>query len=233
MPEIIYSGIFAKPFGIYYDKTMTEAMKSKEIIAISKETAEELSEYYNINIIRDAIRADLFTEKGQKQELYLIGTISKLNKRKRIDLLIESYLEANIPNSQLLIGGTGNRMDYLKKVANGDSRVKFLGFISDEDLNKFYNSLDVFVFPTMMEGYGLLIVEAMVCSLPVITLEDALIPNDLKEKTFVSSKENFTNDLKEKDFSVNIKTKLGFVKEHSKEKIGKQHLEVYKKVLEY
>ncbi|WP_225370026.1 glycosyltransferase [Methanobrevibacter arboriphilus] len=58
----------------------------------------------------------------------------------------------------------------------------FLGFISDEDMVDFYNSLDVFVFPTIMEGYGMPIVEAMACGKPVITLEDAYIPHDIKKK---------------------------------------------------
>ncbi|KZX15739.1 glycosyltransferase [Methanobrevibacter filiformis] len=237
MPEMIHSGILSKPFGIYYTITMKKAIKSKEIIAISQETANELNDYCgidysNINIVRDPIRDDLYTKTSLKNDIYTIGTVSLLNKRKRVDILIKNFLKADMKNSQLLIAGTGNQDQYLKEIAKGDKRVKFLGFVPDEDLNDFYNSLDLFVYPSIMEGYGLPIVEAMACSLPVITLEDAFIPNDLKKRTFLSSKNNLAEDLKKRTFNIDIDSNLKFVNEHSQEKISKQLIELYKKVAE-
>jgi glycosyltransferase involved in cell wall biosynthesis len=238
MPEMIHSGFMAKPFGIYYDKTMNKAIKAKEIIAISNETAQELIEYYNldddnIHVVRQAIKDYLKPNSNMNNEnIFSVGTISHLNKRKRIEILIKSFLEASIANSELLIGGTGNQLQYLKKIANGDARVKFLGFVPDDELSDFYNSLDVFVFPSIMEGYGLPIVEAMACNKPVITLNDGEIPKDVKDKTFISSKENLAKDLKNKNFEINNKSNLKFVKEHSTEKCGEKLIEIYKKALE-
>ena len=237
MPEMIHSGILSKAFGSYYTLTMKKAIKSKELIAISKETANELNEFYNIpldeiNIIRDPIRSDLYTKKDQKHDIYTIGTVALLNKRKRVDILIKNFLKADIKDSQLLIAGTGNQEQYLKEIANGDPRIKFLGFVPDEDLNDFYNSLDLFVYPSVMEGYGLPIVEAMACSLPVITLDDAAIPEDLKKRTFISRYKSLADDLKKREFNIDIESNLKFVDKHSQEKISKQLIDLYKKVAE-
>jgi glycosyltransferase involved in cell wall biosynthesis len=240
MPKMIHTGVFAKSYGYYFKKTLNKAIKSKEIIAISDESADALANHYNLNVedlhvVRDPLRKDLYPMKNKPlntDDKFTIGTIAHLNKRKRVNLLLEAFLKADIKNSQLLIVGTGNQLDYLKKMAKGDKRVKFLGFVPDEDLNGFYNSLDIFVYPSLMEGYGLPIVEAMACSVPSITLNDAYIPKDLKTRTVQTSRENLSNVLNEKFFDVDIKSNLEFVKEHSHETIGKQLNNIYKMVLE-
>jgi len=238
MPEMIHSGVMAKPFGIYYDKTMNKAIKAKEIIAISDETVEELVEYYNlddgnIHVVRPPIKDYLKPNPHLNNDnIFRVGTISHLNKRKRIGILIKSFLEADIAKSELLIGGTGNQRQYLEKIAKDDPRVKFLGFVPDDELSDFYNSLDVFVFPSVMEGYGLPIVEAMACGKPVITLKDGEIPKDITDETFISSKESLANDLKNKNFEIDSKTNLKFVEEHSTEKCGDKLIEIYNRALE-
>ena len=87
--------------------------------------------------------------------------------------------------------------DVLKKLAEGDSRIKFLGLIPDETLPDFYNSLDVFVFPTAIEGYGLPIVEAMACKKPVVVLDDAIIPWDVKRRCVIVDKLDYVLGNKE------------------------------------
>ncbi|WP_462316310.1 glycosyltransferase family 4 protein [Methanobrevibacter sp.] len=163
-------------------------------------------------------------------DVYTIGTISGLYDRKRVDVLIESFLKADIENSRLLIGGGGVELSNLKRLANNDERIQFLGFVDDDHMNDFYNQLDVFVFPTLVEGYGMPIVEAMACGKPVITLEDADIPNNLKERTMVCSKENLYRILQERNFSCNIKNNLEFSKEHSIENTASELMKVYESI---
>ena len=151
-------------------------------------------------------------------------------KRKRVDLLIKSFLEADIENSQLLIGGNGAEKENLLKIANGDSRIKFLGFVGDDEMNDFYNSLDVFVFPTAEEGYGMPMVEAMACGKPVITLKDANIPTDVKEKTTVTTKEDLADVLINREFGCDINKNIEFYKQHSIENISNKLMKIYENI---
>ncbi|PMP88489.1 MAG: hypothetical protein C0172_02525, partial [Caldisphaera sp.] len=93
------------------------------------------------------------------------------------------------------------------------SNIILTGYVSDEDLIKLYNLCDLFVFPSIHEGFGLPIVEAMACGAPVIASnttsipevlgrEDALFdPYDIDSIAFkmeeVITNEQLRNDLRE------------------------------------
>src|SRR5260370_19669001 len=73
---------------------------------------------------------------------------------------------------QLFIaGGEGWLMDdslaFIKKAAIGE-RLRFTGYLSDEDLRALYSSCRVFIYPSVYEGFGLPPLEAMACGAPVI-----------------------------------------------------------------
>jgi len=230
--EMGYTGIQSKLTKLIFEKAIKKAIKSQEIVAISEETANDLNSYFgvdleDIHIVRTSIQQN-FIPLDKKHDIYTIGTVSHLNSRKRIDILIKAFLEANIENSRLLIGGKGPELDNLKKLSKNDSRIEFLGFVPDDKMNEFYNALDIFVFPTIMEGYGLPIVEAMACGKQVITLEDAFIPIDIKNKTHISS--NLATDLKEMDFHCDIKNNLRFAEKHSLENMRKNMVKIYRNI---
>jgi len=228
------SSLMNRALKFSFNQSMKYAIKSK-IITISEETKYDINKFYqvnleNITVIRIPIGLNLFPM-DKKENTYNIGVLGRLAKDKRVDILIKSFLKANILNSNLLIGGTGPEEEKLKKIAKNDERIKFLGFIPNEKVNDFYNSLDVFVFPTQTEGYGLPIVEAMMCAKPVVTLDDANIPFDIKNRTHISSIQNLANDLKNKNFKCDIDSNLNFAKkEHSIKKFGKKMVEVYESI---
>lgn len=226
----MYSKINAK----FFNKCIKSAVECEKIIVINPDLKEVLTSRYNaeasdIEVISPPID-NKYYPLNKNNDSFVIGTVSELSKRKRVDVLIKSFLEADIENSKLLIGGGGSELEYLKKLANGDERIEFLGFVPDEKMNEFYNSLDLFVFPTRIEGYGMPIVEAMACAKPVITLEDAQIPSNLKEKTFTCSKEELADVLSNRTYFCDIKKNIEFFKEHSIENIGPKLLKVYESI---
>jgi len=50
------------------------------------------------------------------------------------------------------------------------------GYVPEQDLPIFYNAADVFVFPSLYEGFGLPVLEAMACGAPVVALNSSSIP---------------------------------------------------------
>ena len=83
--------------------------------------------------------------------------------RVAVEKNIEAFLELDLPGSKW-VAGVGPAMDGLKARFPG---VNFLGVLDQQALSEVYASADVFVFPSRTDTFGLVLLEAMACGLPV------------------------------------------------------------------
>lgn len=138
-----------------------------------------------------------------KIKLLFVGTIEK---RKGLIYLIEALGKRDLKNFELnIIGEPAHSVEYFELVTkrikelNLNGKVHFLGKVSNEQLKNYYITSTAFVFPSLWEGYGMVIAEAMAYGLPVIASKipamEELI-EDGKNGLFFTS-EN-ADDLKEK-----------------------------------
>ncbi|KKL50662.1 hypothetical protein LCGC14_2303240, partial [marine sediment metagenome] len=224
--------------GRTYNRFMINiSKKCKGVTAVSEQTKEDLTTYLDvpekkIKVIRSGIRLDLIPMK-RKDKTFRVGYLGQLDRRKRIHLLIDAFKASRL--GELTIGGAGLDGPILKGLAEGDKRIKFLGLVPDSRLVDFYNSLDVFVFPTWIEGYGLPIVEAMACKKPVVVLLDAGIPWDIKKRCVIVDRLDYVlanqTYLTRLCKSVNIEANYRWAKEHDWDKAVDEYIKVYEEVL--
>lgn len=218
----------------YYFKTAARiAARCSFITCNSEQTRRELIEHLDldesrVSVVRFGISQDL-EPREKKDRVYRVGTLSYLDQRKRIDLLLQAFQAADVCG-ELVIGGTGVDYHRLKKLAQDDQRINFLGFIPEQQLTDFYNSLDVFIFPTKVEGYGLPIVEALACKKPVVVLRDSIIPDEIKSRCIVVNDlaEFFRNPEPSPDPEANYR----FAKAHDWNNCIREYIVLYKRVLE-
>ena len=99
-------------------------------------------------------------------------TASRLDGAKRIRLLVEAmrHVKSDIP---LLIAGTGPDEAQLHALAEGDPRIRFLGFVRDSELLEYYADALAVPFVPYDEDYGLITIEAMKSGKPVLTFTDS------------------------------------------------------------
>lgn len=118
-------------------------------------------------------------QKGLPERFWLfVGT---LEPRKNLVMLLRAY--AALPRAErlpLVVGG-GRGWQYDDIFAAVDAHgladdVSFPGFIPTEELPLWYNSAEVFVYPSLFEGFGLPVLEAMACGTPVITTNTSSLP---------------------------------------------------------
>jgi len=111
-------------------------------------------------------------------ESYLLF-VSSLEPRKNIDLLIEAMQLVSVDIPLVLVGwqGWGDK-GWLEKIKSAglESRIHITGHISDHDLVAIYNGAQALIYPSIYEGFGLPIVEAMACGCPVICSNTASMP---------------------------------------------------------
>lgn len=172
----------------YFKYAVGRAKRCTRVVAVSDDTQEGLEKHLEVDskavkVIRSGIRPDL-NQLRPLEGLGRIGYLGQLDRRKRVELLIEAFKQSSL--TSLHIGGTGPDKERLKALAGDDPRIHFLERVDDDDLVHFYNSIDVFAFPTWIEGYGLPIVEAMACGRPVILLDDAVLPFEIEQKCIVT-----------------------------------------------
>lgn len=124
-------------------------------------------------------------------------------------------------------------------LAKNNDRIKRIGFVSDSDLVSLYNAATVFAMPSIYEGFGLPILEAMSSGSPVVTSRGGSIPEIAGDAAFYvnpNDPNNMAEGLKKVFQNEKIRSELrkkGFdqVKKFSWEKTARQTIEVYKSIL--
>lgn len=120
---------------------------------------------------------------------YLL-TVGTVQPRKNYQMLIRAFapIAAAWPHHLYIAGGKGWLYEaMLEEVARQglEGRVRFLGFVADEDLPALYSGADLFLFPSLYEGFGLPLLEAMQCGVPVITSDASSLPEVVGTETAV------------------------------------------------
>ncbi len=131
----------------------------------------------DLMIIPMGVDLDLFkpslkrTNNSEKSSVIL--TVGRLDKNKGINYLINAMTRviSKFSETKLIIVGDGPERDNLAnqiKKLHLEENIKLVGAIKKKDLPEFYNKADLFVLPSLNEGLGIVLLEAMACGTPVI-----------------------------------------------------------------
>ena len=165
-----WKGTFGSKFIQSGEKMM--AKYADEIIVLSKGVQEHFKSTYGRNttlipngVVRPDIRKNEILNKKYKIETngYFLA-LSRLTKEKGIHLLIEAYRRVKTDKKLVIAGGSSDSNDYvqyLHKLAEGDERIIFTGFVQGQELEELYSNAYVYVLPSELEGMPLSLLEAM------------------------------------------------------------------------
>jgi glycosyltransferase involved in cell wall biosynthesis len=139
--------------------------------AIGNEVARRLYRWRGMDaeVLHPPLAMGGFSEGPQGDYFFLPG---RLHPWKRVDLVIESVKRSELP-FRLVIAGTGEDEERLKRIAGDDPRIVFEGRISDERLIQLYSNSLAVPFCPVREDYGYVTLEAFASGKPVITCVDS------------------------------------------------------------
>jgi glycosyltransferase involved in cell wall biosynthesis len=103
--------------------------------------------------------------------LLYLGT---LQPRKNLQRLIAAFASCSLPPALVLAGKPGWYSDQLLQQVN--ERVKFIGYIDAADKSALLSGATAFVFPSLYEGFGFPVLEAMACGVPVLCSNTSSLP---------------------------------------------------------
>ncbi len=178
-------------------------------------------------------------------EKYLLF-VGSLEPRKNIKTLLRAYaaLPPDLTEEYRLViaGGKGWKNTDIKTTVDElriEDNVHFLGYLSQDELRNIYSTAALFVYPSLYEGFGIPILEAMACGTPVITSNTSSMPEVAGTAAKLVTPTD-TGELSSAMESVLMSEELradmrlrGLKRaaEFSWEKCASQTLEVYKKLL--
>ncbi len=161
---------------------------SECIIAVSENTKNDIVRIYGINQdkikviypgINEVFHAEILESQKQKvKNKYnlpnkYIFYLGNLEPRKNIETLIMAFSEINDDSLNLVIAGSQawkyKKIYRLWQNSSAKKRIKFLGYVDASDKPALYSLAEIFVYPSIYEGFGLPPLEAMACNIPVIT----------------------------------------------------------------
>ncbi|MFH1182955.1 MAG: glycosyltransferase family 1 protein [Candidatus Moraniibacteriota bacterium] len=183
---------------IYAQQTFEAVKAAKKVLTVSEFSRREINKHLGIDlelirVIGAGVSEDFKPQ--DKNDKRVIQTLNKLKinspyifyiggfeSRKNVAMLIKAFAKLgkhyknNLKNRILVIGGEvptvsspliDDVMGIVQSLGLG-SQVKFIGKLTDEELASVYNGADFFVFPSLYEGFGLTVLEAMACGVPII-----------------------------------------------------------------
>lgn len=177
-----------------------------------------------------------------KRFILYVGTIEP---RKNLETLLEAFASSEfvINNWQLVIAGKrgwlcGPILGRVRELEI-EERVVFTGYVLDVDLPTLYSAADLFIFPSLYEGFGLPPLEAMACGVPVVCSNTSSLPEVVGNAALTVDPYDIQQwiravrrALSDEQLKLEMREKgLERVKRFTWERTARETLEVYRRVL--
>ncbi len=168
------------------------AGRADRIIAVSRYTADQVANHlgyppsridvvhHGVNPIPQVAEEDLaaFRKKTELHAPFLLH-VGAIQKRKNVVRVIEAFERLRSHYLLVLTGSAGYGAERIMariESSPARDRVRVIGYVDDDSLTKLYRSAEALVFPSLEEGFGLPVLEAMSAGLPVVTSNRSAMP---------------------------------------------------------
>ena len=223
--------------------------KYRKIIGVSSKTSESLKKVFpeikeKIITIPNGIEIKRFEIAETKQEIRkklnlpngILGIcVGRLTKFKNQKFLIKVAKEIKRDDFFILIIGDGDEYENIQKEIkkeNLENRIKLLGFIPSDLIPFYLKASDIFLYPSLKEGFGIVVLEAMAVGLPVVIFKEIYIDEFGKNVLVANNEEEFINFTKNLVENKTLREDLGKkLKEEvlklDIKKVAEKYLEVF------
>lgn len=172
--------------------TRWNARVARRVIAVSSQTACDLGSEYGtparkIRVVHSAVNHQRFGPQTDLTPLADLGIggryvlfLSTVQPRKNIVRLVEAFEQLDEPDLQLVIAGQSGWLSEATEARISSSphrnRIVRLGYVPDRAVPALYNAAQAFALPSLYEGFGMGVLEAMACGCPVVTSDLSSLP---------------------------------------------------------
>ncbi|MEM7126712.1 MAG: exopolysaccharide biosynthesis polyprenyl glycosylphosphotransferase [Chloroflexota bacterium] len=184
------------------------AHNAEQIIAVSQQTADDLMHFFDIpaqkiHVVYNGVAEQFHPVSLNEQEAFreqkglpprFILYLGTLEPRKNLELLVQSFAQwkTSCPHESedvklVVAGGKGWFFDEIfaaVKELSLEEDVLFPGYIPAKELPGWYSAAELFVYPSRFEGFGLPVLEAMACGVPVLCSDTGSLVELVQDTAF-------------------------------------------------
>ena len=183
------SGLTRLTMSMQARRERLHVQRAARVLVTSRYSGERAQEYYGLTqfpaVVPEPI--DLTQWRGllelhpAESSRFIVLFVGRFYRRKRLDALLRAaaVLRESIPNLEVRIVGNGPCAPPLHRLSRDlhlASTVRWLGDITRAELAAEYNRCGVFCLPSVQEGFGIVLLEAMAASKPIVASRAAAIP---------------------------------------------------------
>jgi glycosyltransferase involved in cell wall biosynthesis len=193
---LLYPATHTEESRAYYAASGESVRKAERVIAVSQRTASDAVRLLGVDPARmrvvpeaaapgftprDAAAFDAVARRLHLEARPYVLFVGTLEPRKNVPLLLEVFAEvrAELDVQLLVVGGRGwlDEPIFAAHARSGlGDAVRFVGTLGEDDLAALYSHAEAFVLPSLYEGFGLPVLEAMACGAPVISSNAGPLP---------------------------------------------------------
>ena len=173
--------------------------RATRIITVSEQSKQDIMELFEVPeskivLVPNGLSAEFFQKASDSSQVERITRkygitqpyvlyVGNFKPHKNLPRLLGAFKKVTEelgPRNQLVLAGGDEyyRLELKRRVAELglENRVVFTGFVENQDLIGLYKGAEVFVFPSLYEGFGIPVLEAMACGTPVVTSKTTSLP---------------------------------------------------------
>jgi len=203
-----------------YSRILFNIIKNNasKILTVSNFTKKQIIDYLNVDessikVVYNGVSSSFRSKKNINKEKYLLY-VGNIKKHKNINFLINVFNNLNEKDLKLYIVGNYSKLKYPDKdvinAINNSDNIVLKDEVDAELLVEYYSNAELFIFPSLYEGFGLPPLEAMACGCPVLASNQASIPE------VCSDGAEYFNPYDESDLLFKIKELLNDVNKREK-----------------
>lgn len=168
----------------FSDQAKRAAERSDLIIAVSAFTAAQVQSLLNpdcpVIVVHHGVYSPPAPPPGDPDRENIILHVGSIQKRKNLVRLIQAFEVVNNPEWRLVLAGSPKGFgaeEVLEhvKASPAAARIDVTGYVEARDLESLYRKARILAFPSLDEGFGIPVIEAMAAGLPVITSEGSAL----------------------------------------------------------
>ncbi len=230
--------------------TQYKMERAAAIIAVSSNVKQLMIDFADVDrdkifVVNHGVTPE-YKPMGLSHDKFVIGTLSGMSPNKDPRFLINAFIAFNNMlgkkeqgNVELQLHGkpgTKHLMQEIMSIAKDHSNIKMMGPVKQENKVRMYNSFDVFAFPSFAETFGIPIIEAQACGLPVIINGNGIVPGEVSKHcmrayTDEEMADMFYNLYKKGYDKTAMKESASYAQGFTWDKAAEETMKVYEKVI--